>query len=403
MLPSQLKATDFKGYTPEARRLAEARLGLLRVLPLSFVPLLLQQISEYDWKFPAERTDINRQLDYLGSLSADQRAQVMAGFDQIRLKPQFERLDWVSEPGRFSEQLSAFLWSTHQIDVFRKAAVGFMRKVELNHPQKPPMLPRLGVIVIGQGVTENKYRLFRKLRSQGVYFNHVRPENGFGVLLSAVAARAAAHPAVYGHWYIDGGAELAVAGAGLTRVSYEKLQPVRIALLNKIHNAIQSGIGGPEALRSMLHRMSPAEIGLSDREQDTTLSHFQTRVLTDGSGTQIFSTTFVQWTAREALRRAQPVTLFAHFTPRQRERPMNELLSGKDRRPVPDPDASLIDADMGAYLTWVDLQRLPGARQAALLVWFENHAEAIAIGPAIPRGTTSDSPIDLTRLLALIA
>ncbi|MGH9397844.1 MAG: hypothetical protein ACRD18_13470 [Terriglobia bacterium] len=403
MLPRQLKAGEFKQYPPEARQLATNRIALLRELPLSFLPLLLQQVSEYDWKFPAEREDINRQFAYLGSLSPEQLAQVMAAFDQVRLKSQFERLDWVNEPGQFSEQLSAYLWSTHQIDAFRSAAVGFMHKVDLSQPQNPPALPRLGIIVIGQGVTDNKYPLFRKLRSHGVYFNQVKPENGLQTLLEATAARVATHPVPYGHWYIDGGVEAAVQGSDLTCVSYNKLQPVRTALLNKIHNAIQSGIGGPEALRSMLHRMSPEEIGLSDSEQDTVLSHFQTRLLTDGSGTQIFSTTFVQWAAREALRRAQPVTVFAHFAPRQRERPMNELLSGKDQNPVPDPEASLIDADMGAYLTWVDQQRLPGAQQSAFLVWFENHAEALAIGPTMPHGAQSDSPVDLKWLLGQIA
>ena len=56
------------------------------------------------------------------------------------------------------------------------------------------------------------------------------------------------------------------------------------------------------------------------------LNRFGVSLLTEGSGTQIFSTTFVQWAAREVLRRAQPVTLLARFAPRQRERAMNELL-----------------------------------------------------------------------------
>jgi hypothetical protein len=37
-----------------------------------------------------------------------------------------------------------------------------------------------------------------------------------------------------------------------------------------------------------------------------------------GSGTQIFSTTFVQWAARECLRRAQPETIVLHYAPDNR-------------------------------------------------------------------------------------
>jgi hypothetical protein len=129
------------------------------------------------------------------------------------------------------------------------------------------------------------------------------------------------------------------------------------------------------------------------------LSHFEASVFTGGQGTQIFSTTFVQWTARELWRRAQPLTIVARFAPRQRQRPMNELLSGKDANPELDPIGSLIDAEMGALLTWVDQQRLPGAEQACFLAWFENHSEALVISPHLPRNTESDDSGDMNWLL----
>ena len=113
------------------------------------------------------------------------------------------------------------------------------------------------------------------------------------------------------------------------------------------------------------------------------LNRFQLSLLTEGSGTQVFATTFVQWAAREALRRAQPLTLLARFGPRQRENPMNVLLNEAQRRPELDPQGSLVDADMGAYYTWLNQQRLSGAERAAFLVWFEDHQEALAIGPRL--------------------
>ena len=78
------------------------------------------------------------------------------------------------------------------------------------------------------------------------------------------------------------------------------------------------------------------------------LNRFQVSVLTEGSGTQFFSPTFVQWAARELLRRAQPLTLLARFAPRQTGRSMNEMLADTQTRAVLDPLGSLIDADMGA-------------------------------------------------------
>jgi len=399
MLPAQLKIEDFKNYPTQARQLAAARIELLQQLPLSFVPLLLREIISYDWRFPAERKDIDRQLTYLGSLPPTQIEKLMAPFARINLTSQLEHFDWVNSPTEFSEQLTAHLWATHQIDAIHIAAEGYMRQINAVSPLEPPPLARLGVAVIGKGVTENKYRLFRKLRPHGVYFNRIKPENGLGMLVEAVEARAAAHPVEFGHWYIDGGGRENVDEKTLACVAYDSLEPVRTNLLNKMEKAIKTGIGGPEALRTMMAKLRPDEVGLSDAPESTVLNHFQVSVLTEGSGTQIFSTTFVQWAAREALRRAQPVTVLARYAPRQRQRPMNELISGKQQNVEYDQAGSLVDADMGAYYTWLNQQRLPGAAQSSFLVWFEDHSEAVAISPTLPRGTQSDSRIDLKTLL----
>ena len=68
-----------------------------------------------------------------------------------------------------------------------------------------------------------------------------------------------------------------------------------------------------------------------------------------------------------------------------------------------DPQGSLMDADMGAYYTWLNQQRLSGAEQATFLVWFEDHPEAMAIGPGFDRGKESEEPIALRDLIARVA
>jgi hypothetical protein len=130
------------------------------------------------------------------------------------------------------------------------------------------------------------------------------------------------------------------------------------------------------------------------------MSRFELSLLTEGSGTQIFSTTFVQWAAREALRRAQPLTLLARYAMRQRERPMNELLTEARNTPELDPQGSVIDADTGAYYTWLNQQRLPGASEATFIGWFEGGTEAVAIGPKFKRGSVSEAPVKLPDLLS---
>lgn len=397
MLPSDLKPEQFKGYPPEARKLVAAHVAVLRRLPLSFLPSLLREAIEYDFKFPAERHALEKELANLDALAAEQLKDWLQGFSQIRISSQLEQSDWINAPAQFVEQLSSYLWTTHQLDAFRTAALAYAERLRAVVPSEKPPVPRLGITIIGQGVTANDVPLFRKLLPHGAYFRAVKPENGVQLLLNIAAARAKAHPIPYAHWYIDGG-QAAAADPALTCVSYRALEPVRVALSGKIRAEIERPGMGPENLRTVLAQLRPADLGLAN-STGAVLDRFQVKMLTEGSGTQIFSTTFAQWTAREALRRAQPLTLLVRFAPRQRQKPMNEMLSASHEVAELDPLGSLIDADMGAYYNWLNIQRLPGAEQSSFLVWFEGHNEALAIGPAIPRGTESTAAIGLEQLL----
>ncbi len=400
MTPAELSADSFRSYPAQGRKLAGDQVTLLRELPIGFVPLLLKELIGYDWKFPAERAELDRQLVYLGARSASERKQLMADFAKLRIPSELQRFDWVNLPAQFSEQLTSELWASHQIDSFRAAATDYIHKVHVAAPREILSAARVGIVVLGEGAAESRYRLFRKLRPHGVYFSRVNGENGVRALTDYLAARAQAYPVPYGHWYIDGGDAAAQPG-GLTCVSYDGLSPVRSRLEDTMQRAYSSGMG-PEAFRTMLAKLKPEDLG-GEKLGGEVMSRFQVSLLTEGAGTQVFSTTFVQWAAREALRRAEPVTLLARFRPRQQFRPMNELLADSQRKPKLDAQGSLIDADMGAYYTWLNQQRLDGADRASFLAWYEGHNEAIAIGPSLGRGTESKDTVHLTDLLKHLA
>lgn len=402
MLPRDLKALDFATYPVEARKLVTSYLSTLQQLPLTFLPGLLRELIDYDYKFPAERTAREKELRNLSGLSREQLQDWFRAFEDIRLSPQLEAFDWVKAPAQFVEQLSAHLWSTHQLDAFRNASNEYADRFRAAVPPERPAVPRLGITIIGQGVTSHDGPLFRKLRAHGAYFAKVKPDDGVRLLVDAVAARAREHPVPYAHWYIDGG-ETVDHSTDLTCVSYTTLEPQRAALLRKMQSELDRPGMGPEALRTLLARLRPEDLGMradAHRSRDEVLDRFEIRLLTEGSGTQIFSTVFAQWAAREALRRAQPLTLLVRFAPRQRQKPMNELLTTVSANPELDFSGSLLDEDMGAYYNWLNQQRLPGAEQSSFLVWFEGHSQALAIGPSMPRGTESSSATDLAQLLS---
>ena len=397
MQPSQLKPEDFSKYPPKARKLVLAHLAVLRQLPLSFLPNLLREEMDYDFKFPAQQSAIEKELATLSALSGSELEDWFRSFAHITLSRDLERVDWVNNPERFAEEESAWLWTTHQQDAFREAAMQYGSRLQAATPASPPPARRLGIAIIGKGVTSYKEPLFRDLRAHGTYFTQVNPENGLRVLLDAVDARAKAHPVPYGHWYVDGG-EAEKQSHRITCVSYKALDHARAVLLKNMQAQIRRPGMGPEALRTHLAELKPSDLGMG-KSGDPVLDRFQIKILTEGAGTQIFSTTFAMWSARQALQQAQPLTLLVRYAPRQRMRPMNELLSDSKTRPELDFKGSLVDADMGAYLQWIDQRRLPGASQSVFLAWFEDHHQAVVVSPAFPHGVESTTAIDLEKLL----
>jgi hypothetical protein len=400
MQPNELKAEQFSAYPPRAKALVTENLSVFRELPLSFLPGLLREAIEYDYKFPAERRALDHEIANLAHLSPVERARWLQGFGAIKLSPKLEQVDWVNLPAQFVEQLSAHLWTTHQLDAFRVAATEYADRLHAAVPAEAPKTSRLGITIIGQGVEAYDKPVFRRLRPHGAYFSRVNPDNGVRILLDAVTARANEHPGDYAHWYVDGGDALE-HDTFIKCVSYNALEPVRTALLRSMRSQIEQPGMGPEMLRTMMASWRPEDLGVKS-SGDSVLDHFQVKLLTEGSGTQIFSTSFAQWAARELLRRAEPVTLFVRFAPRQRQKPMNEMLAPGSERAELDPIGSLADADMGAYYNWLNQQRLPGAEKASFLAWFEGHNSAVVIGPTVPRGTESNDPIDMKHLLSWI-
>src|SRR5882724_9394470 len=128
MLPSDLRIEQFAGYPAEGRQRAEENIALFRQLPLGLVPFLFKELIGYDWKFPAEKIDLDRQLIYLNKMPAEKRRDEMAVFARLLLTRPLENFEWVNSPGPFIEQLSAHLWATHQMDAFRAASEAFIGK-----------------------------------------------------------------------------------------------------------------------------------------------------------------------------------------------------------------------------------------------------------------------------------
>ena len=109
MLPSELKPEHFNSYPPQAKAFVSTNIALFRELPLSFLPGLLREAIDYDYRFPAERRALENETHNLAGLSAADRSQWLQGFARIALSTKLEHFDWVNNPAQFIEQLSAHL------------------------------------------------------------------------------------------------------------------------------------------------------------------------------------------------------------------------------------------------------------------------------------------------------
>jgi hypothetical protein len=400
MTPDQLTTASFAGYPPQAREFAIAHLGLLQQLPIAVAPAFLREIIVFDWRFPAERHTFERQCVWLESLTSEQRSRLLAPFRQITMPTTLAAKDWVGSPQPFLEELTAYLWSSSQIDTYRRAAQDLLAVPLDATPQKD----RFVIVVVGKDASSASPQLFRKLAPHGITLSNLKwtaetPRQ----LHATLQQHGGSQAAPYTRWYIDGGEPWPHDAASVDLLSYAQLRPVRENVLDRMNHFTQSGPGGAEGMRSMLEGLHPGESGADAVTRDPLMQHFITMLFVEGSGTQIYSTSFVQWAARETLRRAQPEQLLVRFAPRQRQRTLNQLFDAATNVEVPDPEGSLRDADISAYYILLDLLRIADPAHITFLAWRESQGHAVLISPRAPAGKSDAAPLDLTSALAKYA
>jgi hypothetical protein len=398
---SSLCVEDFAIYPASARSFAVAQLAMLRSLPLVLCVLLLKQIVRFDSLFPAEREDLSQMLLMLGS---ERLASAISDFKRIVLSAGLRRRDWITKPSEFVEQMTVELWSSGQIDGFRHAAVQLASPAEL----LPNGMSRLVVVDFDSRMEKPNFVLFQRLLQHGTLFTNLtcsREDNPFTASLKVVEDRAKTLTGSYSHWLICGDSPPRHPSSAVSFLDYKSLEPMRHHLLDLMSAAVTSGTSGPEALASAMMHLRPEALGITTSDPlavDPLLAQFSIDLLGEGSGTQIYSTTFVQWAAREVLRRARPTTALIRFTPRVQQRPTNQQWLRADAEPGFDFAGSLVDADMAAYYTWINLMRLTGAANAHFVAFHAGRRLAFACGPGLARAASSDQAISPRGLLSLL-
>lgn len=394
MTPAQLTPASFVSYSAPARAFAIEHLVLLQRLPLAVCPSFLQQIQNLHTSFPAEQEALRWQCTALQALPAEKYKQLTAPLSTLALTPALQSMDWVNDPAAFITELTAHLWSSGQLNLFRAAATSLFAAV----PPRETTTHRTVFVVLGKDATIDPRKALRKLARNGITLTALKHETAWLDIRSTLQQRATDAP--YASWYIDGGPPLPELTTSLLHaiaISYPGLSPLRERVLQRMQSTITSGSGGAEAMRTNLTSTSQQDVAAADITPDPILQRFYTELFTQSSGPQIFSTSFVQWTGRELARRAQPQTLLLRYTPRQAYHDLNELVT--TTTPTLDAQGAFRDAEMGAYYNWIEMDRITTKGKLTFVAWIEDHPFAVILSPNAPTATTAATPMPLSEAL----
>lgn len=397
MTPQQLQAENFAAYSPGARSFAIKHLPLLRQLPLSVCPSFLAQIILWDTRFPAERADLEHQCSQLAAMQPARLDALLLPLRTLQLPADLASSDWVMMPSVFIERLSAVLWADGQIDQFHGASRQLLSAVQ----PLPDNTQRLLLIALGRGANLSSPHLMRKLAERGLRLEALQPATVPSQMVDALQSYSQHDPEPYAHWYVDGGESWPLRGpsATLTQTSYDTLRPLREQVLLRMRATVRSQQSNAEDLRTILASTDSSALGGDVVSSDPLLQAFYTQLFTQGSGTQIFSTSFVQWAGRELARRVKPKTMLLRYAPRQRYRSLNEIVDRPAERQM-DVQGSLGDAEMAAFYNWIDMDRISAGGRLTTLVWAEGSSRAVLIGPQTKPRTVSQKPLTVAQAIA---
>jgi hypothetical protein len=264
---------------------------------------------------------------------------------------------------------------------------------------------RVVVILYSEGIAIQREKLWTRLRGLGVRV----PLRLEGATASEPFLRGLFAASGRGHlfspfrlgpeeaWVVEAGESLhALCGEGTacaTGLSYERLRPYREMLARSLYKRVLEGVSGPQELAAYVRGLDlePPEGALL--HADTVMRAFARDVLLGGNGTLLVNNTFVEWSAVQALRRAQPRLLVARFGVRDKMKPFSSLLLYSSPRPtdqVPileDPLGSFVDVEQLSYYVWLSAEKSAAYRGKTLyLLLAEGVDEMLAIRPGPPAG-----------------
>jgi hypothetical protein len=392
-------------------------LGRLPVTVRAFIGL---EAEKWPTFFAPEKAYLTALLESLASPAA---APVLAAVSRIESEAGCRDVK-ESDPHRLQDATQSLLrrrgllprWR-HEIDqVFQALQPGID---ETLYPADAPR--RVVVLLYGQGIAIQRDKLWARLRGLGravpLRLEGATASEPFlrGLLGGVSAGRS--FPS-FGldpsdAWIVEAGETLhalcAEPAARATALSHARLRPYREALARSLYERVLEGVSGPQELAAYVRELDLAPPEGALLRSDPVVRAFVRDVLLGGNGALLVNNTFVEWSAVQALKRAQPRLLVARFGVRDKMKPFSSLLLFASPRPtdqvpiVEDPFGSFVDAEQLSYYVWLNAEKSAAYRGKTLyLLLAEGVDEMLALRPQPP--PAGDVPAaSLSEVAATIA
>jgi hypothetical protein len=414
------------------------RKGLLKRLPLTFLPYVNQQLHEWDYLFPNERQSVLRFVLYVAGLNPEQCSDLFR--DVAQLEEKMGVRHWQFSTTEQTMQNSSQLARSPYFQEWRRAVQGVFDAAEQHAPKTNGAAAKSGnrlvLIVIPQPLPLDPASGWRRWQGIGRPLKLALAPSGespspletllaglpsaaggrSGGLLEVALGRPGAPPA--DTWIVEAGSSLvdhllkrepsgtAVAPAIL--LSYGRLVSYRESFSHEM-NTMRKDLADADAVYDRLRKVDvtpwcPAEVAAQPATRE-----FLRSLFLSGNGAVIFANSFVEWGASEAFRRARPSFLAAQFGVRSKPKPFTSVavFDNPDQiNPLPAVDdlpGSAADAEMLALYVWLAATRYEEYRRSTACVCVaESLSEAYLVAPPEFALGNETAPVALERLAAAL-
>lgn len=393
-------------YPEEVERALEA--GVLKRLPLTFLPFVNQQLYHWDYLFPNERRSVQHLLIYVAAMSEEQSAALFA--DVRALEDKMGVRHWQFSTAEQTIENSSELARSPYFQEWRRAVQAVFDAVDRDaQPARgtPEATPhRLVLLELPENLPVDPARVWRRWQGIGtaVKLDLTASQGGAlqrlllgsaavpGLLHAAASRSSAAHADT---WVIDAGRELVdpiaarpnPAGPGPILLSNVRLDAYRQNFSHEM-NTMRKDLADADAVFDRLRKVDVSPWCPPEIAADPAVREFVRSLYLSGNGAVIFGNSFVEWAASEALRRARPSLVAARFGMRSRPKPFTgvAVFENPDQvNPLPavdDPEGSSLDAQMLALYVWLAASRYEEYRRATVCVCIaESLSEAYLVAP----------------------